>query len=194
MSQIDKLKLMLINEAIELQTQLNIVKQTQLRNQRAIARSLSIINDEYYPASTNPSGTGKMYMLKYKKNDDIHGIHSIHGIHNNDKIGKKPYSRSRKQLNPTRGICSKAESNLVITMPNFSKAIDRNAPDTDYLLPLYNTSPLLEMTTDEVAEAIRFCEQEISQEKLEQSIMYVLPDINIKEARHFLANVDWMNF
>jgi len=188
MSQINKLKLMLINEEIELQTQLHILKQTHLRNHRAIARSLSLINDKYYPSSTNQVSSGKMYILNHKKYNDNHGNHDIH---NNDKSTGKPYSCRRKQLNPTRGI-SKAESKSVIIMPNFSKAIDRNVPDMDYLLPLYNISPLLEMTAYEVAEAIRFCEEEISQEKLEQSIMYALPDINLKEARHFLANVDWM--
>jgi len=178
MSQEDKIKLMLINEEIELQRQLNILKQTIYRNHRAATRTTiksSINNYEHYFNTPNQFGTGKMYMLNPQKQSAIHTA--------------KPYSR--KQPYPTRGI-SKAESKSVIIMPNFSKAIDRNAPDMDYLLPSYNISPLLEMTADEVAEAIRFCEQEISQEKLEQSIMYVLPEINIKEARHFLANVDWM--
>ena len=181
MSQEDKIKLMLINEAIELQNQINELKQTICRNHRAATRSAiksSINNYENYFNSPNQSGTGKMYMLNPQNQSAIHTA--------------KPYSR--KQPYPTRGICSKAESNSMIIMPNFTKAIERNAPDTDYLLTLYNTSPLIEMTAAEVAETIRFCEQEISQEKLEHSIMYALPELNLEEAKHFLTIVDWMKF
>jgi hypothetical protein len=169
----------LIKEAIELQRQINSLNQTICRNNRSEARfttKSSINNYENYFNNPNHLDTGKIYMINPKHIEELR---------------KKPYSCRRKQLNPTRGI-SKAEFNSVIKMPNFTKAIDRNAPDMDYLLPLYNISPLLEMTAYEIAEAIRFCEEEISQEKLEQSIMYALPDINLKEARHFLANVDWM--
>ena len=179
MSQEDKIKLM--NEAIELQNQINELKQTICRNHRAATRSAiksSINNYENYFNSPNQSGTGKMFMINPQNQSAIHTA--------------KPYSR--KQPYPTRGICSKAESNSMIIMPNFTKAIERNAPDTDYLLTLYNTSPLIEMTAAEVAETIRFCEQEISQEKLEHSIMYALPELNLEEARHFLTIVDWMKF
>jgi hypothetical protein len=169
----------LIKEAIELQRQINILKQTICRNHRAATRfttKSSINNYENYFNSPNQFGTGKMYMLNHQNQSAIHTA--------------KPYSR--KQQYPTRGICSKEESNSVIIMPNFTKAIERSLTDTDYLLPLYNTSPLLEMTADEVEDTIRFCEKEISQEKLEHSVMYALPELNLEEAKHFLKLVDWM--
>ena len=176
MSQEDKIKL--INEAIELQKKLNELKQTICRNHRAETRSAtksSINNYENYFNSPNQSGTGKMYMLNPQNQSAIHTA--------------KPYSR--KQPYPTRSICSKVAQNSVIKIP-ILKAIDSNFPGTDYLLPLYNTSGLIEMTADEVDETLRFCEQEISQEKLEHSIMYALPELNLEEARHFLTLLDWM--
>ena len=185
MSQEDKIKLMLINEAIELQNQINELRKTIYRKQRteraeraerAATRSatkFSINNNEYCFNIPNQVGTGKMYILNHKIVLDT-----------NKKHRKQPY--------PTRGIYPKEEPNSMIIMNSFTKAIERNAPDIDYLLPLYNTSPLIEMTADEVAETIRFCEQEISQEKLEHSIMYALPELNLEEAKHFLTIVDWM--
>ena len=184
MSQEDKIKLMLINEAIELQNQINELKKTIYRKQReerAATRSAiksSINNYENYFNTPNQVGAGKMYMINPKHIEELR---------------EKPYSRTRKQLNPNRGICSKEEPKSTIKIP-ILKAIDSNFPGTDYLLPLYNTSPLIEMTADEVDETLRFCEQEITPEQLENSMMYLLPELNLEEARHFLTLLDWMKF
>jgi hypothetical protein len=181
MSQEDKIKLILINEAIELQKQLNELKQTICRNHRVATRyatKSSINNYENYFNTPNQVGAGKMYMINPKHIEELR---------------EKPYSRTRKQLNPNRGICSKVAQNSVIQMPN-SKAIDSNFPGTDYLLPLYNTSCLIEMTADEVNETLLFCEQEITPEQLEDSMMYVLPELNLEEARQLLKVIDWMKF
>ena len=96
------------------------------------------------------------------------------------------------RLVPVPVTYSKEEPNSMIIMPSFTKAIERNAPDIDYLLPLYNTSPIIEMTAAEIDETIHFCEQEISQEKLQHSIIYKLPDLNLEEARQFLRQIDLM--
>lgn len=161
-------KLMLINESNELQRQINSLKQKIYRNHRSKSRSINNYVD--YFNTPNQVGTGKMYMLNPKSKSDI----SL-------EIREKPYSRSRKQLNPDRGI-SKKEFNLVIT-------------DTEHLIPLYNTNTgLIEMTADEVAETIRFCELEITQEQLEASTIHILPELNLEEARHLLKVIDWMKF
>ena len=172
----------LINKANELQRQIHFLKNKISRNNRYETRSFNDSQD--YFNTPNQVGTGKMYMLNPKSKSEI----SL-------EIRKKPYSRNRKQLNPERGISKEAESNSIIKMPSFTKAIDINLPDTEYLLTLYNTNlGLIEMTADEVAETIRFCEQKITQEQLEESIMYVLPELNLEEAKHFLKIVDWMKF
>ena len=51
-------------------------------------------------------------------------------------------------------------------------------------------SVLFEMTADEHVDTIRFFENKITQEQLEESMMYCL-DLNLAEAKQFLAKCDW---
>ena len=100
----DNLKLMLINEAIELQNQINKLRKTiykKQREERAETRSAtkySINNYEDYFNTPNQGSTGKMYMLNHKIVLDTNKKHRkqpkvlIHKVIN-------PISRKRKENN-----------------------------------------------------------------------------------------------
>lgn len=149
-------------------------KLLDVKNKRLEMQVFTHDNDfDNYFNIPNQYSTGKMYMLTHKEEKKKY-------------VHRKPYLKFRKQMTPTRAISNtnldQNSNSIIIKLNRFTKVIAKHNPNIDFLLPFYNKTPFLtEMTSDEVADTIIICEEDI---------IHKLPEVNLEEAQQFLELID----